>query len=212
MEIEAKFSIPDRATFDQLCRLEVLAGYQLSSGGVKQVYDRYLDTDERAILRAGYACRVRRKGQQYVATLKGLGGAGAGSGIHRRAEHEVAVGDDDPATWPDSTARDLALRLSDGRLLHELFSLCQERHIRLLYAGGPAGTRRVAEMSLDIVTPTVSDDQETLVYFELEIELLDQGSESDLRALASDVQTTWGLHPEPHSKFERGLELADGGN
>jgi inorganic triphosphatase YgiF len=211
MEVEAKFSIPDRATFDELCRLEALAGYRLAQGGVKQVHDRYLDSGDRAILRAGYACRVRRKGQKYVATLKGLGGADADSGIHHRTEHEVPVNDDDPTTWPDSSARDLALQLSNGRPLHELFSLRQERHVRLLYADEPAGTRRVAELSLDIVIPAACAAREALLYFELEIELLDQGNESDLHALSGNIQTVWSLRPESRSKFERGLELADRG-
>lgn len=201
MEIEAKLSISDRSTFDRLCQLAALAGYHLEMGRVTQVHDRYLDTADRAILRAGYACRVRRKGPVHVATLKGLGGADADSGIHQRAEYEVPVDDDAPMTWPASPARDLALRLSGGRLLRELFSLRQERHVRLLYQG----TRRVAELSLDVVTPGGSDT--TVPYYELEIELLDQGTESDLHALTSELRTAWGLRPEPRSKFERGLEL-----
>ena len=109
MEIEAKFSIPDQAVFEQLCQLEALAGYRLEPAGVKSVYDRYLDTDERAILRAGYACRVRRKRSETepapaIATLKGLGGADAASGIHRRQEYEVQVDDDSPAAWPDKVS------------------------------------------------------------------------------------------------------------
>jgi inorganic triphosphatase YgiF len=53
MEVEAKFSVPDRATFERLSRLEELAGYRLEPAGVKQIRDRYLDTDDRVILRAG---------------------------------------------------------------------------------------------------------------------------------------------------------------
>jgi inorganic triphosphatase YgiF len=216
MEVEAKFSVPDRVTFDRLCQLEKLAGYRLEPGGVKQVHDRYLDTAERAMLRAGYACRVRRKGlrpepaegETLVATLKGLGGADAGNGIHRRAEYEVPVDRDDPVTWPESPARDLALRLSDGQPLCELFSLNQERHLRLLHEDAPEGARRVAELSLDVVTP---GGDESRSYYELEVELLDQGGESDLHALIGELRTAWGLQPEPRSKFERGLALINGG-
>lgn len=204
MEVEAKFSVPDQATFDGLSRLEELAGYRLESAGVKQVRDRYLDTDDRAILRAGFACRVRARGDERIATLKGLGGVEAGGAIHHRAEHEVAVGCDDPATWPQSSVRDLALEFSAGRPLHELFSLGQERHLRLLYADAPGDARRVAELSLDVVTPGILDSHP---YFELEIELLERGSEADLHLLAQELRQAWGLCPEPRSKFERGLEL-----
>lgn len=222
MEIEAKFSVPDRATFDRLCQLKALAGYRLESAGVRRVYDRYLDTDGRAILRAGYACRVRRKTtgvglalaqETHIAALKGLGGADAVSGIHRRAEYELRVGDDAPATWPESPARRLALRLSGGHPLRELFSLSQERHLRLLYDDAPGGVRRVAELSLDVVTPggpggpVSADENASRPYYELEIELLGQGNEADLSALTDELRTTWSLRPEPRSKFERGLAL-----
>jgi inorganic triphosphatase YgiF len=204
MEVEAKFSVPDRATFERLSRLKELAGYRLEPAGVKQIRDRYLDTDDRAILRAGYACRVRTRGQEHVATLKGLGGAEAGGAIHHRVEHEVAVGGSDPATWPESSVRELTLEFSAGQPLHELVSLGQERHLRLLCADVPGGVRQVAELSLDVVTPGLPNSHP---YFELEIELLEQGSEADLHLLAQELRQTWGLRPEPRSKFERGLEL-----
>lgn len=206
MEVEAKFSIPNRVMFDRLCQLDEWAGYRLHPAGVKRVHDRYLDTDARAIMRAGYACRVRRKGQDCIATLKGLGGAEAASGVHHRAEYEVSVEHDDPSTWPESHARDLALQLSGGRRLHELFALNQERHLRLLYADEPQGPRRVAELSLDVVTPDQGGRQ---LYYELELELLDQGSEADLQVLTHDLKEIWGLRPEPRSKFERGLDFVD---
>jgi CHAD domain-containing protein len=213
MEIEAKFTIPDRETFDQLCQLKELAGYRLEPAGVKHVHDRYLDTPDRAILSAGYACRVRRKRIEAglasaVATLKGLGGAEVDSGIHRRTEYEVAVDDDAPTSWPESPARDLVLQLSAGQRLRELFSLDQARHLRLLYDDVAEGGRQVAELSLDVVTPGCRGSLAS--YHELEIELRDQGNESDLQALASELRTIWGLRPEPRSKFARGLELVDG--
>ncbi len=221
-EVEAKFSISDRDTFDRLCQLNELIGYRLEPAGIKQVRDHYLDTDDQAIMRAGYALRLRRKAsvttpsrdlqsesvaeETLTATLKGLGGADAASGIHQRAEHEVPVNNADPTTWPDSSARDLALQLSGGQRLRELFSLSQERSLRLLYDDSSDDVRRVAELSLDTVAP---GGYESHPYFELEIELLDQGNEADLHALADELRTSWGLPPEPRSKFERGLALID---
>ncbi len=212
MEIEAKFSLPDRATFDRLYQLKRLAGYRVAAAGIKRVRDCYLDTEDRAILQAGYACRVRREpagGEAFIATLKSLGGADAGTGIHQRAEYEVPVTAVDPTRWPESPARDLALQLSGGRQLRELFCLSQERYICLLFDDTQEGARRVAELSLDVVTPAVQGEGEPCPYYELELELLDQGTEPDLYVLAVDLQEVWGLRPEPRSKFERGLELID---
>ena len=233
MEVEAKFSIPDRVMFERLHQVRELVGYRLEPAGLKWMRDRYVDTDGRAILQAGYACRLRLVGTDldlvdesgaarsapgsYIATLKGLGGADASSGIHQRAEYEVPVDGADLNTWPDSPARDLALRLCEARSLVELLSLVQERHLRLVHRDSPAGSRLVAELSLDVVTPTLAgthddasrDGGEPQTYFELEIELLEEGSQTDLQALAESLRTTWGLQPEARSKFERGLELAN---
>jgi CHAD domain-containing protein/DNA-binding transcriptional ArsR family regulator len=210
MEIEAKFSIPDRSTFELLCQLEEVTGYRLDAVGVTQVHDRYFDTDQRDIIHAGYACRVRHKNSRQVATLKGLGGADAISGVHQRAEYEVAVDGVDPSRWPESTVRGLTLQLSGGRPLTELFSLSQMRHVFLLYDDGGTAPRPVAELSLDEVRPNIGlSDGGPQPYYELEVELLDQGTQHDLQLLASDFKHVWGLQPEAQSKFERGMALLE---
>jgi len=209
-EVEAKFTIPDRATFDRLCRLHELADFLLEPAGVTRIQDRYLDTADRAILQAGYACRLRSKDTSsaaegrgaVLATLKGLGGADATSGIHQREELEVWVNGPDPSNWPESHARDLVLRLGGGRPLAELFSLHQERHLRLLYRASLTDIPPLAELSLDLVAP---GDNESDAYYELEIELLNEDDIAGLELIAAHLHSTWGLKPEARSKFERGL-------
>ena len=82
MEIEAKFAVPDLETLQRLQAAEHLAGFALSAGRVERVRDTYLDTTERLILAAGYACRQREREQDegVLITLKGLGGAEDASG------------------------------------------------------------------------------------------------------------------------------------
>jgi inorganic triphosphatase YgiF len=70
------------------------------------------------------------------------------------------------------------------------------------------GERAVAELSLDQVLFGVGERQQAVL--ELEIELKEQGDESDLAALASCLHTEWGLPPEPRSKFERALSFLEG--
>jgi inorganic triphosphatase YgiF len=213
IEVEAKFSIPDRVTFDRLCEQTELVGYRLEPDGIKRVRDRYLDTPDRAILSAGYACRVRSAGDLHIATLKGLGGADTGSGVHERVEYEVRVSGPDPTSWPDSPVREMVLGLSAGRLLSEVLSINQERHKRLLWKDTPQDTRQIAELSLDVVTPVVGDKSlgRSVTYFELEIELLDAAYTSDLSVLSEHMRTVLGLQPEGRSKFERGLDLLQEG-
>ncbi len=201
MEIEAKFSIPDEQTFQRLLKTAALAGFSLGEGSVATLSDRYLDTADGAIQAGGYACRLRGLGNRYVASLKGLGGAvGA---VHRRVEYEVDLAEPlQPAEWPPSTARDLALRLCDDKPLVTLVQIEQTRHSRPVYDG----ERRVAVLNLDRGR-IGRGDRVAATYLELEAELLPDGREQDLKTLAAELQEAWGLTPETRSKFQRGLDI-----
>jgi len=207
MEIEAKFAVPDRPTWRRLAQLRELAGFRLVPRGVGQVADRYFDTRDGRLRRGGFACRLRAEGDRIVATLKGLGGAQGA--VHRRAEEEVGLSawDPDPATWPDSPARELALELAGGAPLEPLFDLTQRRIRKDLLAG----ERLVAQLSLDFVRVhlTALRRPAAAAYYELEIELTGDGQEADLAAVTAGLSDAWGLQPEPHSKFERALALLE---
>ena len=114
MEIEAKFSVPNRQTYRSLLRLRDTAGYVLIPTSAVQMADRYFDTADGRLLAAGYACRLRTENASVLATLKGLGGAQGA--IHHRDEQEIqlAAWTPDATAWPASPARDLALKLSGG--------------------------------------------------------------------------------------------------
>jgi len=204
MEIEAKFVLPDLATFHHLQSIDLLAGFVLSTGEAKQVRDTYLDTAERLILAAGYSCRQREQHEGVLLTLKGL--KGAEGAVHRREELEMLLSDDQPADlpqlWPSSPLRDQVHRLIGDASLVPLFTLQQARTIRQV----SRGERQVAELSLDQVHLNLRGREQ--VYFELEAELAPQGTEDDLAAIVTCLQDDWGLEPESRSKFERALDFA----
>ena len=129
MEIEAKFAVSDIETLQRLQTTDHLAGFALSTGQVKQMCDTYLDTAERLILAAGYACRRRERDEEVWITLKGLGGAEGA--VHRREELQVLLPADAPPTeWPASPARDRVLELIGEAPLIPLFTLQQTRIVR----------------------------------------------------------------------------------
>jgi inorganic triphosphatase YgiF len=97
----------------------------------------------------------------------------------------------------------MVLTLCQGKPLRELFSLDQERHLRLILDEGRPGSQPMGELSLDIVKPVLPNAPS---YYELEVELLDPGLEQELRRLATLFRNQWGLQPVLQSKFERGLE------
>ena len=201
MEVEAKFRVPNREAYRELLRLRQIGTYMIAQVNRARVADRYFDTTDGRLLAGGYSCRLRTQGDTVVATLKGLG-ASAGA-VHRRDEREVALPAPllDPADWPQSEARELALALTGGAALQPLFDLQQSRSKADLLQGA----RRVAEWSLDEVRAVVG--QRPAFYYELEVELGPDGADADLEAVAQALQVDYGLTPEHNSKFMRGLEM-----
>ncbi|MEE8392224.1 MAG: CHAD domain-containing protein, partial [Anaerolineae bacterium] len=190
-------------TLQRLQEADSLADLALSESRVRQVQDTYLDTTERLILAAGYACRQREQGDEGVlATLKGLGGVE--DAVHRREELQVLLPSGaPPVEWPASPVRDRVLQLIGDAPLTPLFDLQQTRVVRQI----KQGERLVAELSLDDVYLVAGGREHA--YFELEVELAPSGTEADLAAVVACLQDEWGLEPERLSKFERALAFLE---
>ena len=60
MEIESKFLVADKADFQTLESLSELASYVLSEAKIRLNEDIFLDTENRAIMAAGYYLRMRK--------------------------------------------------------------------------------------------------------------------------------------------------------
>jgi len=199
LEIESKYAASE-AQFTRLLKVDALGEYRLEKSGEHHLTDHYMDTADGDILRSGYACRIRKKSGQWVVTLKGLGGADGA--IHQREEHEMAVQPGTtPNQWPDDPTRDFITSLSCSKLLVELFVIRQHRTLRKVYQS----QRFVGVMSLDAVDMMMSSGQTSRSY-EIEIELEEDGTLDDLRALDGILQS-YGLQPESRSKFERAMAL-----
>lgn len=204
MEVEAKYGIPDRETYERLLAIRSLGGFVAESFLHKQVEDRYFDTAERAFLRGGFACRARMSAGRPLITLKSL--TPAHNALHQRIELEVRLESGNAqqiAEWPASPARTLAAELSQGQPLTLLLQLWQERHQRILHA---SDGREVIELSLDCVRLIA---QTHAVFYELEAELLPAGAMNELQAVDDVLRQEWELAAEPCSKFERALSFAD---
>jgi len=212
MEIEAKFAVPDEATWLKLHTVDQIAGYTLSPGKTKQVHDTFMDTPDRAILASRHVCRKREIDGQILMTLKG--GQTVEGAVHRREELEITLDRELPiGQWPSSEIRDRLLAIVGDVSLAPLFDQHQTRIIRWAAHAVSAERRRagradrvVAEMSVDKVELSISGKEQG--YFEVEFELKEAGTESDLAAIAACLQNEWKLRPEPRSKFARALALA----
>ena len=139
-------SASESATCAVIRALTRIERYTLAEGRVEAVHDEYIDTQDRALLSAGYACRKRRSKGELRVTVKGL--AAVEGEIHRREELEVVLpADTPPVSWPDfdKTESTGDCRSRDMRVL---FHLNQSRLVRAVMDGN----REVALSSLDDVT------------------------------------------------------------
>jgi inorganic triphosphatase YgiF len=196
LEVESKYA----ASEDQiksLLEVDALGEYSLKDAEEQHLTDHYMDTADGDILKGGYACRIREKNGQRVLTLKGLGGADGA--IHQREEYEMAVQFDMQQQWPNDSIRDLLISLSCSKTLSELFTIRQYRILRKVYHS----RRLVGEMSLDAVD-MITPSGQTSGGYEVEIELDENGTLDDLRAL-DKIMRDYGLRPEPRSKFDRAM-------
>ena len=203
MEIEAKFRIDDDQTFPTLLALSEIGPFTLSAGSTPEDQRNvYFDTADRRLRAAQYGLRVRTIDNRRVATLKGA--AQVHDGMYERDEWEVEVGpSDDPATWPNGEVRERTLALVGNETLAPTLSMRTLRqHIYAMREHS-----RIAEMSLD--EGDISAGGLTQHFRELEIELLADGSRTDLDTLVQLLRARFALQPEDRSKLARGLALLD---
>jgi inorganic triphosphatase YgiF len=202
MEIEAKFIVPDEATFAGMLQVRAFGPYTVRDTRTKHVRDRYLDTADRSFYDRKLFVRLREVlGSGLLLTIKGAGSGVNEGSIHTREEYETQVPDLDLSTWPEGEVRRIVEETAQGKPMHDLFTLEQTRTVSNLYEG----ERAVAELSLDDVT--IHAGTGPVRNYELEIELLPQGQLDDLRVLSRLLTGEYHLRPQPLSKFERAMRL-----
>jgi len=210
-EVEAKFTAADASVLAALASTSRLADADLGPAQTVDELDIYLDTDDGRLAAAGWACRLRDRGNGPLVSLKGPAEAVSTTGIHRRPEHEGPATDArDPADWPPSPARDRLLALSGGAPLAERVRLQQRRTERDVRLHG----RHVGTLSLDHVRAGHGDrsfDGELHVV-ELELAVDDDASVADLERLAGALAAWPGLVADPQTKLAHALTLRAAGS
>lgn len=208
MEVELKYRVTDPATGERLLVADQLGGLQATGGPARatQLEDRYVDTSDGAMAKAGFAVRLRQSGADTIVSVKALAATQGDGGALERDELEGPADRIAPAAaWPASDARSLVLEHAGDAPLVETVTIRQLRHRRLL----KAGESRV-ELSLDEVD-VVSRGRIVRSFTELEAELV-KGDASLLGALARRLDSESGLARSDHSKLEAALAAIDGTN
>ena len=163
-----------------------------------RVEDRYVDSADWALARAGFAARLRKTSRGTEISLKAQNSSGGR--LQRRDEIEGPADTDlIPGDWPASQARTIMLELCGDETLVELLTIRQLRRIRNLQAGA---TR--AELSVDEVE-VVGGGRVLDSFEELEVELK-RGDEAPLTKLVEVFDRDHALRPVSRSKLARAVK------
>lgn len=204
MEIELKYLLGDEEKADEIFADEFVNQIKDEKAEEKIDMDAvYYDTEERSLTEQKIAFRVRKEGEQYIATLKWDGTSD--NGMHKRQEINVPVSDEKFAVSPDATIfsqsemSEVLEAIIGSKKLNPLIEVKFTRRLIRLDTG-----KSISELSIDI--GKIKANGKTIPISELEIELF-SGNEEDIVGIGNKIAQKYDLHPENKSKFERGYEL-----
>ena len=201
IEVELKYRVVDLAAAERYLVADEIGMF--SGGAVvrsTQMEDRYVDTAEAALAKAGYAVRLRQSGRGTIVSVKSLARAeGVGGAVRREELEGPADRTLGPLEWPASDARSLVLEFGGDAPLIELVTIRQLRRKRIIRDGE---TR--VELSLDEVD-VVSRSRVIDRFVELEAELV-RGDESRLAGLAEIFTADPALAPTGGSKLDAAMQ------
>lgn len=200
IELKLRFeesSVWDRITEDAVFRDMAAQG----SWNIEELETVYFDTPGQILQKKGYAYRIRRQENGWVATMKGLGSSHGG--LHQREEWSVDVREPVPDISPFLTtpAGNVLKDILVNEDLQELFRTRFKRKFILLNL--PQNT--VVELAADL--GAIIKEEAYIPIAEIELELKG-GSLAQLLRLGAVLSGKYGLRPEYSSKYDRGLELS----
>lgn len=200
VEVELKYRVVDLAGAERYLVAEEIGSFSAGSAArASQFEDRYVDTADGAMARAGFAVRLRHSGSDTTVSVKALARTeGAGGSVRREELEGPADRTAGPLDWPASDARSLVLELAGDAPLVEVVTIRQLRRKRIVRDGE---TR--VELSLDEVD-VVARSRVVDRFVELEAELV-KGSEDRLAGLAAVFAVDPALAPSSGSKLEAAL-------
>ncbi|CAG9183183.1 CYTH domain-containing protein [Cupriavidus pinatubonensis] len=198
-EIELKLAVPD----DALAQLAAWLDANGESKGEVTLLNVYLDTPERDLARARAALRLRRKGAQWLQTLKTAGQSQGGLASRHEWETEVDGEAIELQTLPDE-ARALLAPLAD-----RLAPVFRTDFVRRLWIVQHDGARIEAGLDCGTITAPATQAQERIQELELEWLSGDENRAADvLHGLGARLQAVAPLTPSDLSKAARGYRLA----
>jgi len=210
MEIELKYLINDENKAEKIWKeLKEHPGLVAGSAEEKWMHAVYFDAADERLSKEKIAVRVRREGDELVATCKWGGNQrkalNGGDAVHVRPELNVPVKDDSWfVTPPSDLFGDSEIGERIATLLGEepLVPLLETKFVRRLIRIQSGDM--ICEAAVDTGEIKAGDRSEPIC--ELELELLDGDSEQ-LILLGEEFKARYGLVAGTKSKFARGKAL-----
>lgn len=179
-------------------------GWRALSTGPISIVDRYLDTEDWRIGRAGYVLRLRHKATGDEITLKGLSDSAPTDGLRRRVE--ITEKTTEGAEWVN-LAGPVGSRVSamiGRRPLRHVLEVRTERRPYAIWIG----ETEVAELAMDETLIAAYNDEPPARLCRVEVEVEADWTDV-LIPFVEDLRDSSGLWPARLSKFEAGM-LAHG--
>ena len=206
MEIELKYSVPDKETMDKIWKDPYFSDIE-EKDTREDILMRaaYFDTEDRILSSNDIAFRVRMEGSKTVASLKWNDKDISIRGLHMREEINVPINDDTcfispkPDIFKESAeGRDLLEVVGDSPLVNILEMTFVRRRVRL------DNEDCICELSLDEGKIVCDNGEEPIS--EMEIEIF-SGDQEDLLKMGEEIASKYNLEPELSSKYSRGLRM-----
>lgn len=201
-EIEVKLAVKDHRLFEAILGDPEVRSRMIGAEPTTRTFEAmYFDTQDQALRQAGFAYRIRREGDRWIATVKSDRTAAAGGLSDREEFSEEVSGPDVPLIPFEGTHwGDRLVRAIGGEKLRLLFTTRFTRTtLDLRLENGTS-----VELALDHGMIWGGQGGEPLCELELELK---SGSVCGLLMFAGELAGRWHLLPELRSKYERGLDL-----
>jgi CHAD domain-containing protein len=181
---------------------DTVPGLCVTPGVPKRLVDRYVDTKDWRMGRAGYVLRVRRRAGHAEATLKDL--STATKGLRRRLEVTQSL----PALGLEALDRtgDVGWRVQAVAGSNHLNEVLEVRTRRRPFALEIHG-EQIGELALDDTVIATGEERRRLRLSRVEVEVLPAWVEA-MRPFVERLRRECGLQPATLSKFEAGLMAA----
>jgi CHAD domain-containing protein len=206
IEREIKFRLPEGVGADRVRQAVESAGFRLTRGDTLAHEDRYLDTEDWVLYRAGIALRLRSGENGARLEAKTLRSDGERALVRTEWSQE-APADDPPwtALAPGSVTA-LLQALAGLRVLERLRVRARLRNDRECY-GWLQGETRLGSLTVDHVHAMNGADTPPVVFEEVEIEL-EGDAEPSLEEARRAVETALGVEANVASKLATALAAA----